>query len=112
MEQVCLVVCDVCHRAVIGDMLLLVLLLHFFLHLLPSSLSCQCCYPVDPAKGVSGELQMSVSYLLAVVSFAFILEAAMVARGGQPSGQHLSEINNILSFSFRAYDLHVKMITG
>ena len=53
-----------------------------------------------------------VSNLLAAVSFAFILEAAMVARGGQPSGQHLSESNNILSFSFRANNLHAKMITG
>ena len=42
---------------------------------------------------------MSILYLLAAVSFAFILEA-MVARGGQPSGQHLSANNNILPSHF------------
>ena len=48
---------------------------------------------------------MSILYLLAAVSFAFMLEA-MVARGGQPSGRHLSASNNS---SFGANILHVKM---
>ena len=39
---------------------------------------------------------MSILYLLAAVSFAFMLEAMVARGGGQPSGRHLSENNNIL----------------
>ena len=93
MEQVCLVVCHVRHCAVVGDKLLL--LLHLFLHLL-APLPGQCCYPVDPDREKMVGCIMSILYLLAAVSFAFMLEAMVARGGGQPSGRHLSENNNIL----------------